>query len=125
MNPDDQNDPQSTPLRPLEYRRPPEPGEQPVMRRLFGSVAGNVAMGGVVFVCSCIIGAKIANAAGARTVWAYIALPIATLILGVAASFSARYRGVLAGLLTGMLLVVGICIGVVLLIIGICTGQFK
>jgi len=122
MDPHNQDDPPSTKsTRPLEYRRPAEPWERPTRGRLFGNVWGNAAMGAVVFGFSCIIGAKMANIAGARDVWPYVSLPIATLALGVAATFSPRYRG----LLTGMLLVVAICIGLALLLIGICTGRFK
>jgi hypothetical protein len=101
------------PAKPLEYRRPPDPWERAPARRAFGNTWGNVAVGFCVFLASCFIGPYLAKAVGATSGWAYTALPITTLAVGLVAALNPRYRGVFLG----MLLIV---IGVPLLILGIC-----
>ncbi|CAN5575031.1 hypothetical protein BH10PLA1_BH10PLA1_15730 [soil metagenome] len=95
----------------LSYAIPQTPAEP--ARRAFGNVWGNAAVGLAAFVGSCFVGPMIASDSGARSAWAYAALPCATLLLGIVAAFSPKYRGVLLGMLL-------ILIGVPLLVLGIC-----
>ena len=90
-------------------------------RRAFGSFGGNVAVGLGLFAASLVMGATLGMPLRNAGPWITLGPAGGVLLVGVVAAFFPRYRGVL----TGMLLVLLIAMGVVLLVIGICSGFFK
>jgi hypothetical protein len=104
----------------LPYNAPP-PFSDRSATRAFGSFGGNMAVGLGIFVASLVVGTTLG--VRLRNAGPVIVFGPAGVVLGVGivAAFFPRYRGVL----TGMLLVILILLGVLLLIIGICSGFFK
>ncbi len=112
------------PKRVLPYDTPARNGPErdwdgrPMRRRLFGNVAGNIAMGGVTFVASCFLAYFVAAALALHSFWSVAIIPLLTLLLGLFAAAFPRYRGILLGMLL-------VLIGVPLLIIGLCALTWK
>src|SRR4051812_7367087 len=113
---EEQPKPPFDPPPPIPRRGLPYSEQRQAIVRAVGSVSGKIAVGFVTFAAPLGLGWVIMQQHPNTSGEVALAPAGLVLMLGVAAAFIPRYRGVLGG----MLLVILILIGLVLLLIGIC-----